>query len=1135
MPNASSIFAWFGLLSTVLAIRSYRHEQDPTGQSCPTAKTRKGSQNIFEISASAFKDANLWQEWRLYRHPNCSEEAGPATILPRLDQKDPVKKSEVFISIEDSVKGDVYLCSSEATSCVAEIRPEEERWALVDLFKDVLSQAITKGFHSLRPEIAILFELMILFAFCVSVAIIFWSASLIIETWQEHQQRRWGLLSNLDVSSKHLQLPSPSEVISQAFIDVLFFVIGCGLFVLEGERFFRIYQDHEGIGFVLVIAFPLLFGCAALMRIFLAASRCILYYESLRSGILLKLQPVTLLRDPWLLWFYLGVIITVANAFKVLYLDGGISTDDIKASVVFVSPLYYMTSSLVDIQYAETIAVRQHCTLSLKGISKDAPVELGADDSILPMEESTFVKLSRQRKEIQPQNATEEQESRLTVFDFQWVGFVSLQRAEGLNRALLRLFNPSLICALLCLGLVSFVVSFKTMIAKPHLLDLRIIGGGLSKGFNPSLTEYGLMAHSSQHIMGVAAKVNPSETSLLTFRTTPIMQREVTTTTGLAEAISLDQDIYPTEVKLEVQDTFRETDYRMHVFKYGILPESITFSGEHANGQLFHRCIPWGFLASCQQVWIPKWLKTLDISIKYAHFVVDLPTETRQPDRFTTFYEKNVSKEYCLQKPHLDKQVAITQFAGEGCFSVVQPKWTSCGTTRSDFTEAFLKQVSANVEGAICVRGDVHNSGISDCKSLETSSSSRLFRNLTNEDNEGENETPWWEESRLELQLLLSYKDSKKKDSSQLVIMDSRSYTSQSQGIELTTVPRETGAMFQISMFSGTSEVMKLQNWHEVKDYFFEVDGGGMLRTPGKYRFFLEDLPHWTSAEFLEIVAVSDDLDCHLSSLQVHGQELQISDTASSTFCTLLKNNESQACGGWRPTRTFLFPMELFKERMTYLLKKHESTLTLTGKPTCTSLTNFQDATHLDDAKVSIKLSEKSNIKVIPWIPAKQVVKHDAYLGGKLVELDVINGNELQKASSELLVTFISDEINCTMENFTSLGSTKAKLTFREISEEACSRNNLSTTESCGGSQQSVTVALPWDQKSDIGLYSGSTLLYRQIDFTFVCKNRIWNPFPIIVDITVYPDEAGLNNLGLGSGPKARAEFWDDAWDYYVK
>jgi len=40
---------------------------------------------------------------------------------------------------------------------------------------------------------------------------------------------------------------------------------------------------------------------------------------------------------------------------------------------------------------------------------------------------------------------------------------------------------------------------------------------------------------------------------------------------------------------------------------------------------------------------------------------------------------------------------------------------------------------------------------------------------------------------------------------------------------------------------------MKLQNWHEVKDYFFEVDGGGMLRTPGKYRFFLEDLPHWTS------------------------------------------------------------------------------------------------------------------------------------------------------------------------------------------------------------------------------------------------------------------------------------------------
>lgn len=35
-----------------------------------------------------------------------------------------------------------------------------------------------------------------------------------------------------------------------------------------------------------------------------------------------------------------------------------------------------------------------------------------------------------------------------------------------------------------------------------------------------------------------------------------------------------------------------------------------------------------------------------------------------------------------------------------------------------------------------------------------------------------------------------------------------------------------------------------------------------------------------------------------LRMMQVHGQELQISDTASSTFCTLLKNNESQARRG---------------------------------------------------------------------------------------------------------------------------------------------------------------------------------------------------------------------------------------------
>eukprot|EP00435_Cladocopium_sp_Y103_P005469 s5071_g1.t2 len=666
--------AWLGLLGTVLALRSQHAEQDPSGFDCPTATKRKEHKNIFAIRASAFQDAHVWQDWKLYRFPNCSAEVGAATILPRLNYSDPEEKSEVSISIQNDVTGDVFLCSLGTTKCVAHMRPPAATWMLVDLLAYVLSRDILQGFHSLRPDLAVLYDLVMLFSCCILVTIIFWSIGLIIETCREHRQRRWGLASTTDVSSKHLRIPSTTEIISQALIDVLCFIIGCGLFVLEGERFFRIYHDQDGIGFFLVIAFPLLFGCAAVMRIFLATSRCHLYYESLRSGMLLQLQPVTLLRDPLVLWFWLGLIITVANAAKVVFTNDSHWTDDLKALIVFVSPLYYMTSSLVDIQFAESIAVKQHCTLALEGISKDSPITLGADDSILPVQESTFVRLARERKVIQPPALSEEAGDAgcsLNILDFQWVGFVALQRAQGLNRVLLRFFNPQLICALLCLGLFSFVVSFRTMTATPHLLELGVIGAGLSKGFDPSLTEYALLTHNSQHLTGVAAKVNPSETSLLTFRTKS-ENRSVTTDTGLAEAIRLDQDVYPADVELEVRDTFRMTEYRLQVLKYGILPESLIFSGEHSDGRSFQRCVPWGYLSRNHEVRIPPGLKTMDIFINYDHFVIDLPAPKRAHDRFTTLYEENVSKEYCFQKPLLNKEVVKTQFSAGGCYSIVQ-------------------------------------------------------------------------------------------------------------------------------------------------------------------------------------------------------------------------------------------------------------------------------------------------------------------------------------------------------------------------------------------------------------------------------------------------------------------------------
>lgn len=767
-----------------------------------------------------------------------------------------------------------------------------------------------------------------------------------------------------------------------------------------------------------------------------------------------------------------------------------------------------MTSSLVDIQFAESIAVKQHCTLALEGISKDSPITLGADDSILPLQESTFVGLARERKVIQPPASPDREEAScsLNILDFQWVGFVALQRAQGLNRVLLRFFNPQLICALLCLGLFSFVVSFRTMTTTPHLLELRVIGAGLSKGFDPSLKEYALLTHSSQHLTGVAAKVNPSETSLLTFRTKS-ENRSVKTGAGLAEAIRLDQDVYPADVELEVQDTFRRTEYRLQVLKYGILPESVVFSGEHSNGRSFQRCVPWGYLSLNHEVRIPPGLKTMDIFINYDHFVIDLPAPKRAHDRFTNLYEENVNKEHCFQKQLKNKEVVKTQFSGAGCYSVVQPKWNSCAQTRADLTQKFLEQVKGAVHGDLCVQGEYL--GDFDCKKLETSGSSQLSRKLTQKDSETPG--PWWEDKQVELRLLLSV------GSSQLVLLDSRSYTSRAQGIQLTTHPRDIMDLFKAYMMAGTTMVRHKNVWGSITDLFDRDFFGTLPDTKeADVAFILDDFPNLTSAEFLEIILVSHDMDCYIQGLKAEdGEELQLTKT-NSAFChdhASGPTSDSEACDGWQPTSSFALPVSAFKDKMRKAIAYSDwnsdyavRRLVFKGHPVCTSLSTFEEEIPLGNIFISIELSLKPQIKPIAWMPG-QKVQADTYPCKTSCDVEILNGDALRPSGLELFITIVNEEANCTMQDFKTKANQRI-VNKSKISEEACSQLDiLSSTKMCGGKFESTTIALSWVSDSEAVTWNNDRSLMKQkIKFNLTCSDRIWNPFPLLVDVNSYPD-----------------------------
>ena len=542
MRNPLFAFIAFSAWCTVLSVRSHT-EAEP----CPIARLR--SEDTYEISSKTFNGDRLLDSlshgWLLSYNPDCAGEAGKAVVLPRVDVKDPVQRSNISIWAPTESSETLYLCRRGAQQCVAQIRPTRASWRFVDVFKGVMNPGVLRAFHALDREVALIFEILILLTILIFFLALLW----LVAMFREGRNRpRWGLSE--DVSDKRLQLPETSDIMFQGFLDVLFFVIGCCLFVIQGERFFRTYQD-SGLGLVLVLAFPLLFGCLGVLRIFMATYRCHLYYESLRSGMLLQLQSVSFLRDPLLLWFWFGIFITIGKALHVLCLKRNGTLEDVEELAVFVSPLYYMISSVMDIQSAEKTALNQCCILSLQGRSED-PLRLGKD-AILPVPEATFVTLARERKDLLEgaREANEHSElNALNAFDLRWVGAVS-QRPRGLNRLPLHFFNPALFCVLLCLALLSCTVCFRTITFRPRLEHVSVLGGKFAEEFSPELMDYGVMVHTAQHLLAVTATADPTETSGLKLTSQGLNQ------SGMAKVttpISLDQDLYPLDVQIEVQD-----------------------------------------------------------------------------------------------------------------------------------------------------------------------------------------------------------------------------------------------------------------------------------------------------------------------------------------------------------------------------------------------------------------------------------------------------------------------------------------------------------------------------------------------------------------------------------------------------
>lgn len=269
------------------------------------------------------------------------------------------------------------------------------------------------------------------------------------------------------------------------------------------------------------------------------------------------------------------------------------------------------------------------------------------------------------------------------------------------------------------------------------------------------------------------------------------------------------------------------------------------------------------------------------------------------------------------------------------------------------------------------------------------------------------------------------------------------------------------------------------------------------------------------------IILVSHDLDCYIQGLQAEdGEKLQLTKPNSALCHDHGPTLDSEACDGWQPTNSFSLPMSAFKDKMRKTIAAHSDLnfgmprLIFTGHSVCTSLSTFEEEIPLENLSISVELIPKPKIKPIAWMPG-QKVQVNTYPCETNCDLEIMNGEALQLSGLELFITIVNEEANCTMQDFKTQAHQRI-VNKSKISKEACSQlDTLSSTKMCGGKLESTTIALSWVSDSEAApmwkdwkdANKDKSLMAQKIKFNLTCSDRIWNRFPLSVDVNSYPDD----------------------------
>ena len=518
-----------------------------------------------------------------------------------------------------------------------------------------------------------------------------------------------------------------------------------------------------------------------------------------------------------------------------------------------------------------------------------------------------------------------------------------------------------------------------------------------------------------------------------------------------------------------MQDATRSTAYKLQVWKYGILPESISLSGVGANGEMYTRCIPYGFLRVRPEIFLPLPMARLQVSLSYGPFVLAIPNETVNTANaagFLTSFEGNMTKEACAARGSADT-VAFTQYSGSGCYIVRQPAWDTCGRTRAKDTQDFLNGISGRVHGFACV-----NNGREECMEMN-STGSEVSISFTDD---GISQVFGVYDLQLSLDIA----------SSRFEILSKSTYAPE-HGINVVKeVPVFTQLINVFPFINGG----RLETRHErPKDII-----GPLL--PGSWNmrelsFNIYDGPGIMDAEFLDVAVVSSELDCRFDRTLWHRTGSNTTYTMHNMgipstppdLCELRDYKMSEVCpNGWKPTTGFRIPMALL--RAAFLGVRTDSGkdhIWLDLPATCKSFEHLPQISTYLGAHWTLHISSHYWLRfVIAAHGEKKTLTKEVQCQTSPcnVEMGDFVHWEAEFRGAEFFITaLLEDNCSLTLED---------ELDDREI----CEAEGMARAEICGGPRPSTTISLPFQEVvlHDYKLW---------IDGTFRCPDRLLSPAPM--------------------------------------